>query len=36
MENNLLLADEINQISEINYEVDDVLTLQRAGALAVN
>jgi hypothetical protein len=36
MENNLLLADEINQISEIDYEVDDVLTLQRAGALAVN
>lgn len=36
MENSLLLADEINQISEINYEVDDVLTLQRAGALAVN
>ena len=36
MENNLLLADEINQIAEINYEVDDVLTLQRAGALAVN
>ena len=36
MENYLLLADEINQISEIDYEVDDVLTLQRAGALAVN
>ncbi len=36
MENNLLLEDEINQISEINYEVDDVLTLQRAGAIAVN
>ena len=36
MENNLLLADEINQIAEINYEVDDVLTLQRAGAFAVN
>ncbi len=36
MDNNLLLEDEINEIAEIDYEKDDVLTLQRQGALAVN
>jgi hypothetical protein len=36
MENNLLILDEINQITEIDYEADDVLTMQREGALAVN
>lgn len=36
MDNNLLLEDEINEIAEIDYEKDDVLTWQRQGALAVN
>ena len=36
MENNLLILDEINQIKEIDYEADDVLTFQRQGAQAVN
>jgi hypothetical protein len=36
MENNLLIADEIAQIPEIDYEADNVLELQRQGALAVN
>ena len=36
MRNNLLLDDQINKISEINYEGDDVLKQQRLGAIAVN
>ncbi|MEY3890568.1 MAG: hypothetical protein RLY62_750, partial [Actinomycetota bacterium] len=36
MDNNLLVEDEIRDIAEIDYEKDDVLTLQRQGAIAVN
>ena len=36
MNNNLLVEDEIRSIAEIDYEKDDVLILQRQGALAVN
>ena len=36
MTNNLLLNNQLNKISEINYEGDDVLKLQRLGAVAVN
>ena len=36
MENNLLIADEIAQIKEIDYEADEILSMQRQGALAVN
>lgn len=36
MTNNLLLDDQLNKVSEINYEADDVLKQQRLGAIAVN
>jgi hypothetical protein len=36
MNNNLLVEDEIRNITEIDYEKDDVLILQRQGAMAVN
>jgi hypothetical protein len=36
MENKLLLEDEIKDIAEIDYDKDDVLILQRQGAVAVN
>jgi len=36
MDNNLLVEDEIRDIAEIDYEKDDVLSLQRQGAIAVN
>ena len=36
MTNNLLLDEELNKVSEINYEADDVLKQQRLGAIAVN
>ncbi len=36
MKNNLLVEDEIRSIAEIDYEKDDVLILQRQGAMAVN
>jgi len=36
MTNNPLLDDQLNKISEINYEGDEVLKLQRLGAVAVN
>jgi hypothetical protein len=36
MKNNLLLADQLNKVTEINYESDDVLKQQRLGAIAIN
>ena len=36
MDNKLLIEDEIARVSEIDYEGDEVLTLQKTGALAVN
>jgi hypothetical protein len=36
MSQNLLLEDQLSKICEINYEGDDVLKLQRLGAIAIN
>ena len=36
MSQNLLLEDQLSKICEINYEDDDVLKLQRLGAIAIN
>ena len=36
MGQNLLLDDQLSKICEINYEGDDVLKLQRLGAIAIN
>ena len=36
MSQNLLLEDQLSMICEINYEGDDVLKLQRLGAIAIN
>jgi hypothetical protein len=36
MSQKLLLEDQLSKICEINYEGDDVLKLQRLGAIAIN